>query len=309
MKIYRNNLQDGNSEAKPTQTKTDSSGCFRIYRYELATSSPTWHLRKGLVIESDIGWGEIAPLPGFSKESLEEAEREILDYLANPNGPYPKLPSVRFGLTSALRPFSRAPLKIPLALLNEPRPQFSTLKLKLGHLSLPDAIQKVRALKGSYRLRLDCNRAWTLDEALFFASHFSPSDFEYLEEPVRTLTDLFRFSEMTQFPIAVDESIGSDAIFKIPTLKALVVKPTLVGSLPSFPLPTVLSSSYESSLGILLIARLFEKMPDHAPLPGLDTFRFFQEDLLLSPLKTENGFLIWEGCTGCPIDKNRLCAL
>jgi O-succinylbenzoate synthase len=156
---------------------------------------------------------------------------------------------------------------------------------------------------GRYRLRLDFNRAWSLDQALRFAKHFSPNDFEYLEEPVNTFADLVRFSTLTQFPIAADESLRQGSYLEIPTLKATIVKPTLMGTIPTLPphLSLVLSSSYESSLGILQIARLA-----NSPIPqGLDTFT---DDLLIPPLRVENGCLTWTP-SSTPIDFTKLCLI
>ena len=278
----------------------------KLYSYELKTSSSKWPVRKGLILQWNDGWGEIAPLPGFSSETFDEALKEILLLLPNLASAKPQLPSVRFGVASALEPICLKPLKIPLGLLNDPRPGFSTLKLKLGHLPVKIAVEYVRKFLGSYRLSLDCNRAWSLDEALFFARHFSPNDFEYLEEPVGTLPELIRFSELTGFPIALDESFATFSDHRIPSLAAVVVKPTVVGTIPLLPVPVVLSSAYESSLGLLQIARRFQ---EGSPAAGLDTFCFFDEDLLVPSLKAENGFLTWLGCDLCPINLSKLCQI
>lgn len=262
---------------------------LRLYAYRLQ--------REGLILESAIGWGEIAPLPGFSRETLEEARAEIIAFLET--GKKPKLPSVQFGLASALQPFSLKPLRVPLCALKVPRPGFSSLKLKLKEVSVEQAVIQARALKDRFRLRLDCNRAWTLEQALEFASHFKPDDFEYLEEPVAS--GLAEFSRRTGFPIAVDESLRNGSYKEIPTVKAAIVKPTLMGGVPKLDLPIVLSSSFETSLGILQIARLAQN-----DLPqGLDTF---QEDLLQPPLKRENGYVSWEG-SRTPINTTKLCRI
>ncbi|MBM3183837.1 MAG: hypothetical protein FJZ64_00845 [Chlamydiae bacterium] len=274
----------------------------RIYSYSLKTTSATWPIRKGLILEINSGFGEIAPLPGFSQETLEEALQETLSLLPNLSSAKPSLPSVQFGIASAKKNLS--PIKAPLCLLNDPHPDFSTLKLKLGDLSVQEAITHVQKhLK--FRLRLDFNRKWSLDEALSFAKAFSPTDFEYLEEPVSGLDDLVRFSKLTGFPIAVDESLNSP-YNQIPTLKALVVKPTVVGEIPKCNVPVVLSSSYETSVGLLAVARLAEE--NALPL-GLDTFRFFTEDLLIPPLKKENGYLTWNPTHEFPIDRSKLCLI
>lgn len=98
---------------------------FRVYRYSLPLREPLLlrgnaHTRRdGLLVEvvtetGSSGWGEIAPLPGFSRESLEEAERQVCALRPNligldldacsgeaeipmPNGLAPA-PSVRFGI-------------------------------------------------------------------------------------------------------------------------------------------------------------------------------------------------------------------
>lgn len=247
----------------------------KIYHYKLKS-------REGLIFQWDDGLGEIAPLPGFSKESLEEAKEELLLFVKE-NRP-PTLPSVRFGIACAQKPLNS--VHLPLCALG-PKNGFSMKKLKLGHLSVLEAVELVKT-QLPHALRLDWNRQWSLEEALAFTSHFKPNDFVYMEEPTE---NLIAFSETTKFPVAVDESIHTD-YSKIPTLKAVVVKPTLVGYIPQIPshLDLVLSSSYESGLGLLHIANLAQT---HTTLPlGLDTV--FENDLLIHPIRAENGVFSWE---------------
>jgi len=237
--------------------------------------------RQSLILRQDERVAEIAPLPGFSRETLAEAREELLAYIKR--GIPPTLPSVRWGLSCLDRPF--LPVCIPLSALNHSHDGCATLKLKLGHLTVDEAVTHVRTYLGKFYLRLDCNRSWTLQQALHFASHFSPTDFEYLEEPTR---DLVEFSKITQFPVAVDESFREGFPYlDIPTLKAVIIKPMLVGEIPQLPVPIVLSSSYESSIGILHIAQRASPHIAH----GLDTFK---DDLLSPPLRVENGHLVWK---------------
>ena len=62
---------------------------FRLYRYHLPLTEPlelkqtTLRRREGLLVELAVdggaaGWGEAAPLPGFSRESLDEATVQLL---------------------------------------------------------------------------------------------------------------------------------------------------------------------------------------------------------------------------------------
>lgn len=110
------------------------SGC-RIFRYRLPLAAPLMlggrviRTREGVLVRlgSDSGasgWGDVAPLPGFSRESLEQAEAELTDiarhlregaFRSRRNHPEsrPTLepapaasPSVRFGLETALASLS-----------------------------------------------------------------------------------------------------------------------------------------------------------------------------------------------------------
>lgn len=260
--------------------------------------------REGLILQWNNGFGEIAPLPGYSKETLEEAKEEILRNLPNLPDAKPTLPSVQFGLFAASKPLSLNPLRVPISALNHPKLGCNTLKLKVKNLSLTEAIELVKKYLGKYRLRIDCNRSWTLSQALFFASHFSRTDFEYLEEPTQTFEELELFSKKTLFPIALDESLRENVPYgQIPTLQAFIVKPTLMGIIPKLPpeIPVVFSSSYESSLGLLQIARLASGTIPH----GLDTV---SDDFLIPPLRIENGYLTWNPSPN-PINFSKLCLI
>ncbi len=104
---------------------------FRNFRYRLPLSGPlpfaggVLHERTGILVRLDsdsgaAGWGDVAPLRGFSRESIEEAEAELtawagrlqgarFDPRGGDFGPWPRFepaaamsPSVRFGLETAL---------------------------------------------------------------------------------------------------------------------------------------------------------------------------------------------------------------
>ncbi len=105
---------------------------FRLYRYHLPLAeSPklkgtTLRHREGLLVEltgdgGAVGWGEASPLPGFSRESLDEAARQMRDLASSmvgrevtgdwidTNGDFSReldamdlAPSVRFGFELAV---------------------------------------------------------------------------------------------------------------------------------------------------------------------------------------------------------------
>jgi O-succinylbenzoate synthase len=275
---------------------------IEIYRYTIDTTHPKWPKREGIILKKGHCYAEIAPLPGFSKETLEEAIQDLKNHLHFST--LPQTASVQFALSCLDRPFSSVKLNL-CALHGNP---VHTAKLKLGHLSVEKAIDLVRSYVQKYRLRLDFNKQWSLSNALEFAAAFSKDDFDYLEEPVQTFQELIEFSKQTQFPIAIDESIHLNWN-QIPSLKAIVVKPTLLGKIPKVlpHLQLILSSSYESGIGLLHIARLALEMNLTEPM-GLDTYTIFQNDFLSTPISCSNGKFSWQREEN-PINQTKLASL
>ncbi|MCW8334653.1 o-succinylbenzoate synthase [Vibrio sp. SCSIO 43135] len=221
--------------------------------------------RHGLVVELTEGnksvYGEIAPLPGFSVESVEEAlsqtQQQLALWLQGESLDYNELyPSVAFGLsmaelelTGALPVggnYQAAPLctgdpdeLIPV--LND-MPGQKVAKVKVGlYEPIRDGMLVSLFLESipDLTLRLDANRAWTPEKAQQFAKYISPSlrqRITFLEEPCQQPNDSLSFAIDSGIAIAWDESL-QHAIrrddFKLEDLiggKAIIIKPTLIGS-------------------------------------------------------------------------------
>src|SRR5918995_810826 len=120
--------------SRSSPTAPEGSGGVKLaglslYRYELLLSEPvrlketTLRHREGLLVElaSDggaAGWGEAAPLPGFSYEGLDEVARQLRhladsmvgrEATVDPEGAFAReldtldlVPSARFGFELAL---------------------------------------------------------------------------------------------------------------------------------------------------------------------------------------------------------------
>lgn len=143
-------------------------------------------------------------------------------------------------------------------------------------------------------LRLDANRASTPLRAQQFAKYVNPayrSRIAFLEEPCKTRDDSRAFARETGIAIARDESLReADFAFAAePGVRAVVIKPTLTGSLDKVReqvaaahaagLTAVISSSIESSLGLTQLARIAAWLtPD--TVPGLDTLNLMQAQLI-----------------------------
>lgn len=245
---------------------------MRIYTYKNS-------LREGALIETEMGWGEVAPLPGLSRETLPQAIEQLIQVSQGWKGPL--YPSVEFGLESAMHQI-QTPLRVPAALLfmgskekilsqAEQGRDFRHAKVKLKTLTVQEAVEVVRELKDHFRLRLDFNSAWTKEQLLKFCQHFDPSDIAFLEDPP---------GHPEGFAIASDQVERSKAI--------QVWKPTIKG-IPKRN-DIVLSSAFETGIGIAHIARLAQQLDVAYPI-GVGTYKFLERDVLQEPLELKDGFL------------------
>ncbi|MEI9699735.1 o-succinylbenzoate synthase [Enterobacter cloacae] len=261
------------------------------------------------------GWGEISPLPGFSLESLEEAQAALMawveEWRTGLNPPLPDLPSAAFGISCALAEldgslpdeadYRAAPLCTgdpdELFALLSAMPGEKVAKIKVGlYEAVRDGMVANLLLEAipDLRLRLDANRAWTPLKAQQFAKYVNPayrSRIAFLEEPCKTREDSRAFARETGIAIAWDESLreADFALSAEPGVSAVVIKPTLTGSLAKVReqvaaaheagLTAVISSSIESSLGLTQLARIAAWLtPD--TIPGLDTLNLMQTQLI-----------------------------
>lgn len=271
--------------------------------------------------EGKSGWGECAPLPKWSKETLEEVLQQIAEkdqrireiFWTNQNC-FAELqnlqlwPSLLFGLESALlmllHPLPEFHMPTSALLMGTPKEirqqaelrlceGFISAKLKVGHLTFGEAEELIYHLKDQFHLRVDVNRAWKTEDAMQFFNQFSFHDFDYVEEPFQNPFDLARFLH----PLAIDESFPSnltlDHLEQFPTLKALIYKPTLQGGMTNC-LPLVewttkrginliLSSSFESDLGLGQIASIAHRCALKLPA-GLGTYPYLKKTFYANSL-------------------------
>jgi o-succinylbenzoate synthase len=287
--------------------------------YEIPMTSG--QTRRGLLLQildekGNRGLGETAPLPRWSVETLEEAEKEIeqrkeeiccLEWTKENSLQQIKdlslLPSVTFGLESALLslldPVSSCDIATSALLMGSleeilqqaalrKKEGYKVAKLKVSSLSFKEAKDVIYQLKDLFRLRIDVNRAWKTKDSLSFFEEFPLDAFDYVEEPFQDPKDLTLFSH----PLAVDESFPGDLsledLERIPALKALIYKPTMQGGMAScIPLvewarkrgvDVVLSSSFEIDVGLSSIAALAQRLSLKAPI-GIGTIHFLKNHL------------------------------
>lgn len=265
---------------------------IRAHIYELPLHSP-YSRRKGILLQwPDSTWTEASPLDGWSPDSFEDVFQAIEK--RNWNAP---LPSLQFGLqkleaTHEPIPFCALLVGTPSAIFKKSN-GLKHAKLKLAKIPFDQAMSLTKELSKKMKLRIDFNGSLSLEQALIFAKECESDAIEFYEEPLKNSSELQYFP----FPIALDESLRKQGFEKLANLShvvALVIKPTMTGNLASckayekFGKPLVLSSAFESGVGIAQILRFAPHLNSILSL-GIDTYRYLKKDVLAEPLRFENG--------------------
>ncbi len=266
-----------------------------LYSFDLPLISGS--RRQGLALrlmgDGKDRWGEIAPYPGRSKETLEQALDQLIAVL-NGKAHGELFPSVQFGLESALNfPPPKQKAKLYAFLQGSPEEilrqadraaekGYNTVKFKIS--SAPSAKNLISSLKDRFRLRIDCNSKFSFAEAMSIFSPFDPAIFDYIEDPIFEMDKLSDFT----YPFAFDETI---LLKNYPHLYGFILKPTSLGGRKGCApyvefakknqLQVVFSPLFESGLGLLQIfstAHHFQFLEN--PM-GLDTHRSLADDILL----------------------------
>ena len=275
--------------------------------------------REGFLVRltqnQQTGWGEIAPLPGFSQEDVVEARSVLFAWLdqwqINGEPSLPPIPSVAFGLSCALAELNgllpeAADYRVAPLCTGDPDELILTLaampgekiaKVKIGEYEAVRDGMVVNILLEAVpdlRLRLDANRRWTPLKAQQFAKYVNPayrSRIAFIEEPCQSPDASRAFSQETGIAIAWDESLREEGYrFQSESgVVAAVIKPTLTGSLDVIQQQVkaaqqcgqtaVISSSLESSLGLTQLARIAAWLTPGV-IPGLDTLSLMQTQVI-----------------------------
>lgn len=334
---------------------------FDIYQYSLPLVKPlsvrgtVLHQRDGLIIhlknENGIeGFGEIAPLSGYSNETFEQAlaqvkrlqsalsNQSLPEKLEDLNGRFNKWlneyklkPSVQMGMEMAVLNLLANAKKIPVhhlvgkdfhdqvrvsALLQGSRDEvkkqaqnllaagYTSMKLKVGA-EIEEDIARVKAVsevvEGRALLHLDANQTWDLNKAVHLIDEIGLTTVNYIEEPFKDLTNIPEFFMKTTMPVALDESLQTTHFenFKsIDGLDILILKPTMLGGVEKtwglidkakrVGLEVVISSSFESGIGILFLTNL-AGCTHRESYAGVDTLKWFGEDILKEKIAVNHG--------------------
>lgn len=261
-----------------------------------------------------VGYGEVAPIPGFGTETVAEAGAFLAKWRQNPDIEVPselcccafgisaaKMAATRntskYGEIAALLPAGKAAIEVMPAKIVKGHRVF---KWKIGVEPLAVELEIFESLVGQLPeqglLRLDANAGLSVEESMRWLAVLAPhiDSIEYLEQPLAVGQEegMLELVKCAAVPIALDESLnGADGAHWLENWAGpLVVKPalmgdvdTLLGRLRSVADRVVLSSVFETGVGVANALSLADQLPGMNRALGFDTCDAFDDGLDLSP--------------------------
>lgn len=301
----------------------------RAYLYRLPLTDGG--SREGILLRQGNRWGDAAPLPGWSRETLEEVKASL-------RGSEDFVPaSLRCAQEALVGDWVPLRKEVPLnALLDGNADQILAgavrayregcrcLKIKTSRIDsahLADLVGDITCkTEGLCQLRLDPNRSWAFEETLRIAESLRDFPIEYLEEPLAETHRLPELIVRSACPIALDETLREISPADLPKFQgaaALVLKPTLMGGFEHcrefaregerLGMISVVSAAYESGVGIHTLGRFAASLP-RISAAGFDTYSRLESDVLSSRLDL-SGFVFRADQPLPSIDESRLVLL
>lgn len=250
--------------------------------------------RDVLLLEGPAGWGEISPLPGFPCDP-ERARASAIE--AAVDG-WPAFVRTTVPVNTLLGHADPLPDAIAGS-----RP---TVKVKVGRGAPAAEARRVLELRErlgpDVRIRVDANGVWDVETAVAALTAMAGADLEFAEQPVAGIDDLATVRRRVPMPIAADECVRSvEDAEKLRTLGAadvIVVKVQPAGGVraalaivAAAALPAVVTSMFETSIGLAAGLALAAALPELPYACGLATLDQIDGDVTSTPLVPVGGVL------------------
>lgn len=205
---------------------------------------------------------------------------------------------------------------------------FRTIKLKAApDEAAADLVARVAAVRAAVgeavALRLDANGTWDLPTAIEVLTALDDYELEYVEQPIAApdLEGMIGLRRRVGVPIAADEAVASveaaHLVLDHDAADVLVVKPARVGGTMAVArieslatargVPVVVSSLFETGVGLAAALACASWVAQFSDLPGwpaserdhgLATADLLEDDLLVEPLRVEDGRMWAPGVEG-----------
>ncbi|MBD3297296.1 MAG: o-succinylbenzoate synthase [candidate division Zixibacteria bacterium] len=328
----------------------------------IVTSHGEYRRRVGFLVRVETaqcvcGIGDVAPLPGFSEASADDAMgqwRSLQSRLAQLSLPssidelsgiighvtaaMPLYASLRFGIETALADCAARLSGLPLSqwldadasldievnalLRSQGVPElvaelqqrldqgYSCFKIKVGVGDVADDVQRLRILRdhsSTARLRPDVNAGWNAEQLSDFCTACSDIGLEFIEQPlpVGEAEPARQIARECGVRLALDEDVTDTQIggqlLQNDLCDVLVLKPMTIGGLtPCLQLAQVardhgkqivLTSSWESDVGVAATAHLAAACGDVAAASGLSTAGMMADGLVAEPLRIDHAYI------------------
>ncbi|MDA0874179.1 MAG: hypothetical protein O3C45_03865 [Bacteroidetes bacterium] len=258
-----------------------------------------WQVRPTVLVslsdaEGRTGWGEAAPLDGYGPDTLAQVVRAV--QASDWEAPLPSLQCALGSARAALgalqtgRPFLGTPTSGstmgPAVLDGTDGVEAARIvKVKVAAESDLSRLQALLRAHPERLLRLDANGAMTRDQALRLLEGLGAdiARIDFFEEP---FPECFRADHRAAFPVplAIDESLDGG---NWQHADVCVLKPSLMGdprttlhrarTMQAEGRRVVVSSAWESRVGMLMLAHLADRLGDAAP--GLSTYAWMADDV------------------------------
>ena len=225
----------------------------------LVTGHGTVGVRRGLIVALDdgelTGWGEASPLPGWSRDTLDETHEALRSAAAavERNGDVPTAlaelrdrPYARAAMAGAWADLRAKQDGLPLATWLAPErlaevpvnavveaasveaveaavaaaraDGCTTVKLKVGIGDRANDVERVRAVRRvgpEVAIRLDANQAWDRDTAIDVLRSVATEEIAWCEEPTALVDDFRAIEAATGVVIAADESVAGETELRL----------------------------------------------------------------------------------------------
>lgn len=227
--------------------------------------------------DGTVGWGEAAPFEPYDGVPLERAiaalsggggrrppqaraaeEIARLDLEARQED-RPLAEPVKDALAVNMTLPGGPPEEVAARAREGARSGYACFKVKVG---LPEDAERVGAVREAIgpwpALRVDANRAWTVEQAVASIRAIEDHDLEFVEQPCRTLEELRQVRARVSTPIAADESAGSARAIRraVETEACDVVNVKLAGAGGFGPARDMLRLARSNGLGAFLSSTL-----------------------------------------------------
>jgi L-Ala-D/L-Glu epimerase len=203
------------------------------FREPFVTANGVMSARELIVLrleggDGTVGWGEAAPFEPYDGVPLERAiaalsggggrrppqaraaeEIARLDLEARQEE-RPLVEPAKDALAVNMTLPAGPPEEVAARAREGLRMGYACFKVKAGLPDDPERVAAVREAVGPWpALRVDANRAWSVEHAVACIRAIEDHDLELVEQPCRTLRELAEVRQRVSTPIAADESVAS----------------------------------------------------------------------------------------------------